>query len=150
MNCQHCASPIETNNKFCAGCGAQAPAPAAPAQPEFAPVYNYQQPHAQQNYAPQYIAPPKLNNMVIAGFVLAFIFPTLGLILSCVGLSQTKSRNEGGRGLAIVGIIISIIRMILTWVMIFAFIGWAMDIAYEMIDNPYFHYEWFGGITYLR
>ncbi|MCL2531912.1 MAG: DUF4190 domain-containing protein [Oscillospiraceae bacterium] len=149
MNCQHCNSPIEANAKFCAGCGAQVAAPAAPAQAEFAPVYNYnhQQP---QPYPPQYAVPPKTNNMVIAGFVLAFIIPTLGLILSCVGLSQTKSRNEGGRGLAIAGIAISIVRLVLSWVMFFAFMGWSMNLAYDLMNDPFFADDhWFGGITYL-
>jgi len=150
MNCQHCSSPIEPNARFCAGCGAQIATAAPPVQAEFSPTYNYQQSYAQQPYPPQYTTPPKTNGMVIAGFVLAFIVPTLGLILSCVGLSQTKTRNEGGRNLAIAGIIISIVRMVLTWVMVFAFVSWSMSLAHDIMNDPFFAYDpWLGGITYL-
>jgi len=58
----------------------------------------------------------------IAGFVLSFfgIFAVLGLTFSIVGLSQTKNNQRRGRGLAIAGLIISIIVLIIT---VFAWIA---------------------------
>lgn len=71
------------------------------------------------NYAalPQ---PNKTNGMAIAGLVLAFIIPLLGFILSIISLGQIKKRGEGGRGLAIAGIVISSLFMIFT---VFAFLS---------------------------
>ena len=51
----------------------------------------------------------KFNGMCIAGFVLSFFVSILGLIFSAVGYKQATDRNEGGRGLAIAGLILSIV-----------------------------------------
>ena len=95
-----------------------------------------QQPYGQQSYEPQsysavaappppgygypppQLQPQKTNTMSILGLIFAFIFSPLGLIFSIVGLSQTKRRGEGGRGLAIAGLIISIISLIIGILMI--------------------------------
>jgi hypothetical protein len=50
--------------------------------------------------------------MAIAGFVLAFFCSILGLIFSIIGLNQAKARNQGGQGLAIAGIIISLLSIV--------------------------------------
>ncbi len=47
------------------------------------------------------------NGLAIAGFVLAFFMPLVGLVLSIVGLTQIKKRHQNGEGLAIAGIVIS-------------------------------------------
>ena len=57
-------------------------------------------------------APKTTNGLSIAGFILAFLAPLIGLILSIFGLVQAKKRNQKGRGLAIAGIVISIILTI--------------------------------------
>lgn len=54
------------------------------------------------------------NGIAIAGFVLAFFANVLGLILSIVGLVQARKRDQGGRGLAIAGIIISSLSILAT------------------------------------
>lgn len=90
-----------------------------------------QEPYGQQPYEPQahsavaappppgygfpppQLQPQKTNTMSILGLIFAFFVPLLGLIFSAIGLKQTKRRNEGGRGLAIAGLIISIILMII-------------------------------------
>ena len=60
-------------------------------------------------------APQKTNGMAIAGFVLSFFCSPLGLIFSIIGMSQTsKDPSQGGRGLAIAGLVISIVSMVLT------------------------------------
>ena len=53
--------------------------------------------------------------MSILGLVFAFVFSPLGIVFSAIGLKQTKERNEGGRGLAVAGLIVSIIFTIF-WV----------------------------------
>lgn len=64
---------------------------------------------------PQALPPPssKTNTMAILGFIFAFLFPIVGLILSIIGLNQAKARNEHGKELALAGLIISIVFMCL-------------------------------------
>jgi hypothetical protein len=50
--------------------------------------------------------------MAIWGFVLAFLFAPLGIIFSAIGLSQIRRRGERGRGLAIAGVILSLIWLL--------------------------------------
>lgn len=52
------------------------------------------------------------NGMAIAGLILAFFFPLVGLILSIVGLSHAKKNNGQGKGLAVAGIIVNSLFMI--------------------------------------
>jgi hypothetical protein len=51
--------------------------------------------------------------MAILGLVFAFVFSPLGIVFSAIGLKQIKQRREGGRGLALAGLIISIISLVL-------------------------------------
>ena len=79
---------------------------------------------------PQIIRPnaarrPQTNSMAIAGLVLGilsiplfsclFVFSILGLIFSCMGLSQIKKSNaqQSGRGLAIAGIVLSCLGLLM-------------------------------------
>jgi hypothetical protein len=71
----------------------------------------YDQPgygHPQPGYQPQ-----KTNTMAILGLVFAFVFSPLGVVFSAIGLSQTKQRREGGRGLALAGLILSIVFILI-------------------------------------
>ena len=56
---------------------------------------------------------PRTSGMAIAGFILAFVCSLLGLIFSIIGYSQVKNSNGTmtGGGLAVAGIIISIIML---------------------------------------
>ena len=78
--------------------------PPPPAQPYGQPGYGYPQP----GYQPQ-----KTNTMAILGLVFAFVFSPLGVVFSAIGLKQVKERGEGGRGLALAGLILSIAFMVL-------------------------------------
>ena len=56
--------------------------------------------------------PRKTNGMAVTGFVLSLTYfcSVLGIIFSAIGLAQTsKDPNQGGRGLAIAGLVISIV-----------------------------------------
>ncbi len=60
--------------------------------------------------------PKKTNGMAITGFVLSFFCGVLGIVFSAIGLSQTgKNPNQGGRGLAIAGLIISIVSLVISF-----------------------------------
>jgi len=56
------------------------------------------------------------NGMAIAGFILSFFIPLLGLIFSIIGLKRSKETNNG-KGLSTAGIIISCITMVITIIM---------------------------------
>lgn len=59
----------------------------------------------------------KTNGMAIAGFVLAFLCWPLGIVFSGIGMSQTsKDPSQGGRGLAVAGLVISILSAVITMV----------------------------------
>jgi hypothetical protein len=72
------------------------------------PTYPAEQPaYGQSGYQPQ-----KTNTMAILGLVFAFVFSPLGVVFSAIGLKQIKERREGGRGLALAGLIISILSIV--------------------------------------
>lgn len=53
--------------------------------------------------------PARTNRMAVWGLVFAFLFGPLGLILSGIGLRQVRRRGERGRGLAVVGLVVSLL-----------------------------------------
>ncbi|TAK89567.1 DUF4190 domain-containing protein [Patescibacteria group bacterium] len=59
--------------------------------------------------ADQNITTTKTNTLAIAGLITAFFLPLVGLICSIIGLTQINKRKERGRGLAISGIVVSIL-----------------------------------------
>jgi hypothetical protein len=74
-----------------------------------------------------FIAPVKTNGMAIAGFVLSFFVSPLGIIFSAIGLNQIgKDPRQGGKGLAIAGLILGILGTVF-WVFWMAAIGSAVN-----------------------
>jgi peptidyl-prolyl cis-trans isomerase B (cyclophilin B) len=58
---------------------------------------------------------PKTNGMAITGFVCSLLCWPLGLVFSIIGMNQTsKDPSQGGRGLAIAGLVISIVFAVIT------------------------------------
>ena len=53
----------------------------------------------------------KTETVSIVGFILSFILPLIGLILSIIGLSKSK-KNGSNAGLAIAGLILSILLLV--------------------------------------
>ena len=112
MYCHLCGKEIDEGSNFCPYCGARIKAtPTEENEPktekdEFfdapppPPVY-------QQTPAPQ----AKTNSLALIGFILSFFFALGGLICSIMGLRQCNQTGEGGRGLAIAGIVISATSM---------------------------------------
>ena len=52
------------------------------------------------------------NTMAIVGFIFAFLMPVVGLICSILGMKKSTELDGKGKGLALAGIIISIVAMI--------------------------------------
>lgn len=87
--------------------------PAAPAQPAY-PAYG--QP------APGYYAPPT-NTLAILALVLGIVIPVGGIICGHIALGQIKRTGEGGRGLALAGLIIGYALTALTLLVIIAYVA---------------------------
>jgi hypothetical protein len=51
------------------------------------------------------------NGLAVAGLILAFLIAPIGFILSLIALIQTGKRRQKGRGLAIAGVIVSVLAM---------------------------------------
>ena len=100
MFCKNCGKQIDDNSVVCPYCGAETKSQATAQQPQ------YQQPY-QQQYTEK-----RSNSYAIAGFVLAFFFALLGLIFSIIGLRKVDECGGSGKGLAIAGIVLSILSMI--------------------------------------
>ena len=115
--CSNCGFDNEDNSKFCVGCGAVLPEAVAPVAPPVTPAPQVKVEAApSQPIAPRAAAPSKTSGLCIAGFVVSLIsipligIPAIiGLILSICGLGAANKKNLKGKGLAIAGIIISIL-----------------------------------------
>jgi len=90
MFCKNCGSQIDDNASVCIHCGAS--------------VREMQTTQQQ---------PAQSNTLAIVGFVFAFLMPLVGLICSIIGLKKSKELNDNGKGLAIAGIIISVIEILI-------------------------------------
>lgn len=123
MTCPRCQTINPEGHAACVSCGAplHAPPPGPPPAgypPPGPPPAGYPPPGG---YAPPgYVMMPvgvqtRTSGMAIAGFVLAFFCSLLGLIFSIIGYNEAKKSNGTvtGEGLALAGIIISIIGMVL-------------------------------------
>lgn len=85
----------------------QPPSPAEPGGAAAPPQYG-QAPPLQ---SPEAVPPRTTSGLAIAGLILAFLLPPIGLILSIVGLFKTGKGRSKGRGLAVGGIVISLLAI---------------------------------------
>jgi hypothetical protein len=79
------------------------------------PGYDYQPP----GYGYQPPGSQKTNIMAILGLIFAFVISPLGIVFSGIGLSQIKQRRENGRGIALAGLILSIVFTLLGALIVF-------------------------------
>jgi hypothetical protein len=99
MNCPTCGNALAAGAAFCSVCGrSMTPGAAAPAPAIVVPV----------------AVQTRTSGMAIAGFVLSFFCGILGLIFSILGRNESKRSNGTvtGDGLALAGIIISILNLL--------------------------------------
>ena len=69
-------------------------------------------------------APEENNGMAIAGFVCSFFVPVVGVVLSAIGLSRVKKNiTSKGKGLAVAGLVISIVGIAVQLISLFTLIG---------------------------
>ena len=65
----------------------------------------------------------KWNGLVIAGFVCAFLVPIVGLILSIIGMVQINKNGGKSKGMAIAGILVSVVVMVLNGLLVFSMLN---------------------------
>jgi len=75
--------------------------------------------------APGFVPVSSTNGLAIASLVLGILWlfwlgSLVGLILGLVALKQIKSRNQGGRGIAIAGVVLGIVGLVLFVVVLIA------------------------------
>ncbi|MBG6055592.1 peptidyl-prolyl cis-trans isomerase B (cyclophilin B) [Salinibacterium sp. CAN_S4] len=73
----------------------------------------YSTPQPQQPYGAQ-PAGPKTNVLAIIALIGGFVIPLAGIIVGFIALNQIKTSGEGGRGLAIGGIVVGFVVGALT------------------------------------
>ena len=95
MYCKNCGKEISDYAFVCPNCGVKT-----------------ENPNAERN-AP---AEKKTNTLAIVGFILAFLIPIAGLICSIIARKQLQERDEGGAGLALAGLIISIVELVIVFI----------------------------------
>lgn len=106
----------------------QQPYQSAPQQP-------YGAPYVQQQ--PAYYYQPTQNRwnvMCIVGFILAFIIPPAGLVLSIIALVQINKSHENSRGLSIAGIVLGALGTLFI-VIIIALAAWAIGFSIDYIEQ---------------
>ena len=84
------------------------------------------------------------NGMAIAGFVLSFFIPLLGLIFSILGLKRSNETNNG-KGLSTAGIIISCITMVITLIIgiiSFSAVNDTIDKAQQQAEYNRYYYDY--------
>ncbi len=126
MKCAKCSAELEDNAKFCPQCGApvgddyvqheQQAQTQNQSQPQWqSQGYAQGQPQGNTTYVYQ-----RTNGFAIAGFVLSFFVAILGIIFSAIALKQISDRGEGGKGLAIAGLVLSIVWICVALVLLMA------------------------------
>ena len=75
---------------------------------------------------------PKTNTLALIGFIISLACcGPVGMVLSIIGLSQiNKNPNEGGKGLAIAGIIVGAISMVAAIIYFFVVMAVSLDSGY--------------------
>lgn len=113
MFCKFCGKPNDDGAKFCSSCGNDLEADVASNPiPENEPTPVEQ---------PTVVATKKTSGYAIASFVLslvglliaAIICGTLGIIFAAKAFKAIKEQNQGGKGLAVAGLVISICDIVL-------------------------------------
>lgn len=108
--CRICGKANEDQVRYCSQCGQ-----------DLEEIKPSDEPIVQETTAmPVYRKPAKYSGMSIAGFIVSLVgfiifpivFGPLGLGLSLGGIITSKGTNNKGKGLAITGIIISIVNIV--------------------------------------
>ncbi len=109
MYCRHCGKDVG-NAAWCPYCGAKQNEDGASSGTQTNQTENQNAWGEQINFSTPV---PRSNGFAVAGLILAFFSPLLGLIFSIIGLTKAREYNSG-KGLAIAGIVISVLSFIIS------------------------------------
>jgi lipopolysaccharide export LptBFGC system permease protein LptF len=123
--CKRCGAQLSDDAKFCSSCGASVKQESDEnqnhEQPQpYSPYSTSQQNTQYTQYAPPYQPQKKKNGLSMAGFIvslagmlfLPLVSGIVGLVLSVIGLRNSKREGLGTDGFAIAGIIIGVINIL--------------------------------------
>ena len=116
-HCKYCGAQLADDEAYCYFCG-------KPTETEEEIIEEKEEPsfsRYEYNYQNTYDEPR--NGIALAGFIVAFFSPLIGLILSSIGLNKSKMMDGVGRKYAIAGIIISICNFIFTFMIYYLYIA---------------------------
>ncbi|GLZ51806.1 DUF4190 domain-containing protein [Actinomycetospora sp. NBRC 106378] len=98
------------------------------------PYASPEQPAA--GHAPAPAAPQRTNTMAILSIVFAFVFSPLGIVFGVIGRRQAAERHENGRGLATIGMWLSI-AFVLIGIVTAVLVGvMAASVASQLPQQP--------------
>lgn len=106
MFCKYCGKEIADTAVFCTNCGKQVKESNTPANN--APINNTP---ANNIYVPR-----DENTIAIVGFVFSFFIAIVGLICSIIGYRKAVNEGADHKGLALAGMIISIVSMVISFI----------------------------------
>ncbi len=127
--CKNCGASINENEKFCSSCGHKVEEGAFSTQ-----TLNNEQPNMEaesMNYNQNIYQPQPTSGMAVASLVLGivgiflswitFLIPSiLGIVFGAVAIKQCNERGLNGRGMAIGGLVCSIIIVAIFVIMLIA------------------------------
>ena len=117
MYCLGCGQNLEDGATFCKHCGTKTDNINAGTTQQSAP-------------AP---ASTQSNTFAVLGLVFAFLMPILGIIFSAMGMSKSKELNGNGRGMAIAGLVISIVEIVISIVAVVIIMTFYGDILHNFM-----------------
>ena len=112
--CSNCGQAANDNDQYCSKCGSPLP-------------FNVED--------QKEVQPNNSNIFAILGFVFSILFWPVGFGLSAYGLFLSRIRNGKGRGLAIAGLVISLISFIIYTVLVILKIAGVFDYWYAIFGE---------------
>lgn len=114
-HCKHCGAQLADDDTYCYFCGANLEEEVEKVEAKTFDSYgdNYN-----DNYAHYH---NQTNTLAVVGFVMAFLSPIVGLVLSILGLNRARVMKGVGRKMAVAGIIVAIANFIITFVIYFLY-----------------------------
>ena len=128
MNCNYCGARLYKNAVFCAHCGAKVEQTSEQPKQELSKEFLFEEnsttstPTVENTQPTSTSTEKKFSGKAITGFVLSlagfFIagIPcgVLGIIFSSLALGDIKRKNYTGKGLAISGLVVSIVLLVIS------------------------------------
>jgi hypothetical protein len=118
--CGKCGNKIEKDTSFCVNCG-------NPVKEDTKKEIKKETKNNTVEKDTDYV--PQRNGWAIAGFILSFHVPILGIIFSIIGLRNSSRINGVGRGLTIAGIIVSSFVFVMRLVLYLYYIYYFFEVA---------------------